>query len=300
MPDVQEVFRVSTQKIRPEPEALERQHGLQRRTSRNRKTGTFALVAALIAILVAVFALVRPSGSTTSVPAGEGTAGPAVAPGIYSVDVASGALTPFPDPGPGTGGFVYSPDGTTIAYTGFDDSNTRNIFTVPLGKGAPTQVTHEPDDARQPAWSPDGTRIAYVTSRSSGSTMPSSTAGSVRTVNVRTGSSTTLVHEEDASDWLPDWSPDGSQITFARDTGEGPRLQVVSSSGGAATPLVPDEGVATYDAMWSPDGAQVAFSQQDGDLQNVYVLDVATGQIRMIAPGWLDGWVNGTTVLVEV
>ena len=48
MPDVQEVFRMATQKVRPDPGALERQHRNQRWQVTKRKGGVYALVAALL------------------------------------------------------------------------------------------------------------------------------------------------------------------------------------------------------------------------------------------------------------
>jgi hypothetical protein len=48
MPELEEVFRISTQNVRPKPQALERQLGLQRRRLRQRKVGVYATVAALV------------------------------------------------------------------------------------------------------------------------------------------------------------------------------------------------------------------------------------------------------------
>lgn len=48
MPDVQEVFRMATQKVRPDPGALQRQHRDQRRAVTKRKAGVYALVAGLV------------------------------------------------------------------------------------------------------------------------------------------------------------------------------------------------------------------------------------------------------------
>jgi hypothetical protein len=47
MPDVREVFDLVTEKVRPDPGALDRQHRGQRRRVTTRKTGVFALVAVL-------------------------------------------------------------------------------------------------------------------------------------------------------------------------------------------------------------------------------------------------------------
>jgi hypothetical protein len=74
MPDLQEVFRVSTQKVHPEHGALERQHRRQRRSARNRKAGAFALVAALMIGLGTIVLMSRsgkseqPAASTSSAP----------------------------------------------------------------------------------------------------------------------------------------------------------------------------------------------------------------------------------------
>jgi hypothetical protein len=55
MPEVQEVFRMSTQKVRPDPGALERQHTRQRRNSVGKKVGAFAVAAAIgLAALVII------------------------------------------------------------------------------------------------------------------------------------------------------------------------------------------------------------------------------------------------------
>jgi hypothetical protein len=80
MPDVQEVFRVATQNVRPDPGALERQLGQQRRRTTRRKAGAYALAAALFAAIVVIAVraginsreqvpLDQPSSPTTAPPA---------------------------------------------------------------------------------------------------------------------------------------------------------------------------------------------------------------------------------------
>ena len=48
MPEVQEVFHMATQKVRPDPDALERQHRDQRQHAVKQKVAVFALIAALV------------------------------------------------------------------------------------------------------------------------------------------------------------------------------------------------------------------------------------------------------------
>jgi hypothetical protein len=54
MPEMQEVFRMATQKVRPDPGFVDRQYENQRRQSRRRKAGALALVAVLVVVGVVV------------------------------------------------------------------------------------------------------------------------------------------------------------------------------------------------------------------------------------------------------
>ena len=67
MPDVQEVFRMATQKVRQDPGALDRQVTKQRKAVRNRRMSAFAMVLVLVAAAVAAYALTR--GESQDVPA---------------------------------------------------------------------------------------------------------------------------------------------------------------------------------------------------------------------------------------
>jgi hypothetical protein len=74
MPEVQEVFRMATQKVRPDPGALERQDRRQRRRSMRRKAGVHGLVAAFV-IAAAVFAVQVGDPARDSVPMSSPTPG---------------------------------------------------------------------------------------------------------------------------------------------------------------------------------------------------------------------------------
>ena len=63
---------------------------------------------------------------------------------------------------------IFSPDGTTIAFTGEYDGNT-DVFTVPAAGGIPHRVTYHPAADAAVGWTPDGKRILFRSSRESAS-----------------------------------------------------------------------------------------------------------------------------------
>src|ERR1700742_1869930 len=79
----------------------------------------------------------------------------------------------------------------------------------------------------------------------------------------------------------PALSPDGSEIAFA----SGGDIWTVPSAGGVARLLITDP--ATEDRpIYSPDGKQLAFTSTRNGQPNIYILTLATGQIRRLT--WSD------------
>ena len=74
-----------------------------------------------------------------------------------------------------------------------------------------------------------------------------------------------LEGSEQRSDYLPTWSPDGSQVAFVRWTPEQLSVMVVSSDGSALRrvaalgPRGSEEENRIYNIRWSPDGSQLAY-----------------------------------------
>jgi len=61
----------------------------------------------------------------------------------------------------------FSPDGSSIAFSGNYDGNT-DIYVVPTEGGLPTRVTHHPFADRMLDWYPDGKSILYASAMASG------------------------------------------------------------------------------------------------------------------------------------
>jgi tricorn protease len=54
----------------------------------------------------------------------------------------------------------FSPDGSTIAFTGEYDGN-RDVFVVPAAGGVPRRLTYHPAEERVAGWTPDGKKILF-------------------------------------------------------------------------------------------------------------------------------------------
>jgi tricorn protease len=59
---------------------------------------------------------------------------------------------------------VYSPDGSTIAFTGEYDGNT-DVYTIPAGGGVPKRLTWHPAPDAVLSWTPDGRKILFASNR---------------------------------------------------------------------------------------------------------------------------------------
>ena len=63
---------------------------------------------------------------------------------------------------------AFSPNGSTIAFSGEYDGNT-DVFTVPITGGVPKRITYHPDADRVAGWTPDGKRILFRSNRDANS-----------------------------------------------------------------------------------------------------------------------------------
>src|SRR5687767_10034710 len=120
MPDVQEVFRVATQKVRPDPGALERQLDQQRRSTIRRKAGAYALVAAVVGAiaLVAVRAGVDPDEQVPANQPSSPTTAPGQPVGVVTSDGSTCSLEMTAD----------AIEGGFVAFEVVNDTDERAMF----------------------------------------------------------------------------------------------------------------------------------------------------------------------------
>jgi WD40 repeat protein len=224
MPEVQEVFRMATQKVRPEPGALERQFQGQRRRSARRKGGAVALAAALvITAAVVVIEAARDAGAGGNVPADQGT-------GTASLRVAG-----F--------GFGISEDGSRVFTTVFDsgdgyvyDAETAELMQTVSGRGDGVV-----------AFSPDGQR--FVTVRGGD-------VSEVRTFMYDTTTGRELWRIRRACCFAA-FSPDGSLLAIPQNV---PHTSVIDVETGERVRQVDSWGATAF----SPDGQQLLVTPDPG------------------------------------
>ena len=287
MPDLREVFQMSTQKVRPDRGFTERQDFRQRRRMRNRKIGAYTVVAAIAAIAVIALAAVQGERDDTAVPGST-----ALPPGPAShafLDIATGERSPVAADLLDARVPEVSPDLRNIAYG-------METITVAALDGTERQtITPEDLDGIAPTWI-DDERILFQ-GRPAGTVK----FGALYVADVATGDLTKVVELPELGSKLPwfirsDLSPDGTTVLYHLPRGEGDflvwDLWTAPLAGGDATRLRKDAGMGTY----APDGSIVfldhmvdfssyGISIMDGDGSNARtIVEVPNGSERLGTP----------------
>jgi TolB protein len=166
---------------------------------------------------------------------------------------------------------VFSPEGDRLAYVSFEDRKPV-VYVQSLRDGSRRSVAAFKGSNSAPAWSPDGKRLAVTLTRDAGSQL--------YLINLD-GSGLTRLTNSNAIDTEPVWSPDGQWIYFTSDRGGTPQVYRIPSGGGEVKRITFD-GSYNVSPDISPDGKSLAFIQRDGGRFRVALLDLASGQVRVL------------------
>jgi TolB protein len=177
---------------------------------------------------------------------------------VYTVPIGGGTPTritaKFPSYWHG-----WSPDGTTLAFTGERDGNF-DIYTIPAKGGEETRLTTAGGLDDGPEYSPDGKYIYYNSVRT----------GTMQIWRMKPdGSEQEQITNDEFNNWFPHISPDGQRMVFiAFDksvTGHPPNkdvmLRLMNLSNNKITVLAKlFGGQGTINVpSWSPDSRRLAF-----------------------------------------
>ena len=201
---------------------------------------------------------------------------------------------------------AWSPDGSKIAYIGDHDDRLRDLFVLDLGTGESTQLTfatRQPDpaapdlhpwDASSPSFTPDGSSIVYGADRSD--SFWNSVEFEIRMVPITGGESVRLMESRGDAIWQVVLSPDGSLLSY--NCHDSSAVCVANADGTGERVLVSGGGDAINGPRWwSPDGTRIAYYTFHA--QDVFVVDVATGQAIHVAEGSHPTWLDDQTLIVE-
>jgi len=300
MPEVEEVFRLATNKVKPDPNALERQVRQQRASARTSRAWAYLAVAAVV-VLAAVGAVVF-SQTRPDVTAGDTSGSVAPSP----VESLAPGATPqsteiFDTQGHSVGtisglpldarGLTLSADGSTIAFvTTLADSSTNQVATIHSDGTEMTVLTTPgldvPDDLGGAAISPDGSKIAFTGQGDDGNL-------DIYVMNAD-GSDVTRLTTDGATEQFPQWSPDGRTIAYgrvsAKATGDvqfddSADVWTVPAAGGPPTQITTGPGMDNAPSF-SPDGRTIAYMSANDGLR---LIDADGTNARTLSGMWRSG-----------
>jgi len=143
---------------------------------------------------------------------------------------------------------VWSPDGTSIAYTSYGDNNP-DLYTVEIADGLPRRISEFQGLNAAASWSRQHDRIALTLSKDGNTEIY---------LTDPLGDTFKRLTRHRALDSSPSFSPDGSQIAFVSTRSGSPQIWVMSIDG-TNLQRVSYQGGRSYDPAWSPQGDRIAY-----------------------------------------
>ncbi|HVR98360.1 MAG TPA: hypothetical protein VMW27_17225 [Thermoanaerobaculia bacterium] len=167
---------------------------------------------------------------------------------------------------------AFSPDGNSIAVFAKRERG-RSLLLLDVLKGGIRRVIDMEDIEQQmaPAWSPDGRRIAFYGNRKG--------QFDIFSYDLEKNEITNLTNDT-IYDGAPTFSPDGRSLVFVSVVGQGwaKLFRMDLDNPGQRFQLTTGESNEN-DPIYSPDGKRLYYTSDSNGLQNIYSLDLATGDI---------------------
>jgi Tol biopolymer transport system component len=258
MPELREVFEMTTRQMEPDVDAWREQQKHQRRSSRNKRLGAFA-VAGAIGLVAVVLVLANRTEPRPNRPGTDPSPRPLPEFSVpSSVDLQTGEATSLPRSILGGSLYFTSPDRTMFVYS-YCCTSPNPVFVANADGTGVRQITPDGIDGFGARWSPDGSMLVYQ--RRDGGTFE---IGNLFVVDVATEETTQITDLDPASYgwWFlsPSFGPDGETIVFHLPRGpDGARTQwdlwSVPVAGGEPRLVIRDASMGVY----GPDGETLAY-----------------------------------------
>jgi len=184
---------------------------------------------------------------------------------------------------------AWSPDGKKIAFIStriykaplsggsFEIETGMELYVMDAdGSNVQRLSSNMDDQSAYPDWSPDGKNIVFMNILQIPTINVIAADGSAR-------NSRPLFQRNDMAGWTPKWSPDGKYIYFMAESASGAReIYRMDADGKNTVNLTEKWNPVAVDPSVSPDGKQVVFASEEGDATNLYIMDVASRQVRQL------------------
>ncbi len=180
--------------------------------------------------------------------------------------------------------FRLHPRDRVVAYVA-ETAGARQLFSLNLRSGHPTQLTASEKAVSDPQWSPDGRRLAYVRDEE------------IWVVEAD-GSRSTRVVAKPGGGTAPRWSPDGGRLAFLSRRRGWSQVWVIAApvprrGRPAHDPKSPVASAVTATGLdvgsfeWAPDGARLAVMARHDPTHpvasEIAIVDVASGALEVVA-----------------
>jgi Tol biopolymer transport system component len=174
----------------------------------------------------------------------------------------------------------FSPDGRFVAVAGKRGPKDEILILDVARNRQVGRVKPELDGITTPSWSPDGTQLVFT-----------GYVGGLSDLFVvgRDGRNLRRLTDDKYAEFHPVWSPDGKSIAFSTDRGPGTDFETLETGNwrialydlAMSTVRVLDlmDVGKNVSPQWSPDGQSLAFVSDRNGVNNVFLYDLAAGQV---------------------
>ncbi len=169
--------------------------------------------------------------------------------------------------------------GASSDVLAFEQNGVIHLLNPTTGESHPLKITVRGDFPwAEPHWQNVSGDIASSSISPTGKRALFEARGDIFTVPAEKGNVRNLTNSPGAADRSPMWSPDGKQVAWFSDKGDGYKLLLEDEDGLNPPREIPlgNETKYAWSTTWSPDGKRLAWVDQRA---RIHVMEIASGKI---------------------